>query len=108
MNSSACHNHESQPHGDTDLRRVLAVLDLLTEDELTELNHHIVQRLRLMQQIRDHGSMMNFHIGQRVCFTSTAGDVVRGVLARHNRKSVTVITDTGHQWRVDPSLLRPG
>jgi len=90
------------------LPRVLSVLDLLTEDELVELNHRVVQRLRLMQEIRAHGNMMNFRIGQRVCFTNPAGQVVRGVLARHNRKSVTVVTDTGHQWRVSPSLLEPG
>ena len=90
------------------LPRVLAVLDLLTEEELVELNHRVVLRLRLMQEIRAHGSMLNFRIGQRVTFNTAAGDVVRGTLARHNRKSVTVVTDTGHQWRVSPTLLRPG
>ncbi|HXT38623.1 MAG TPA: hypothetical protein VN887_01230 [Candidatus Angelobacter sp.] len=87
------------------LPRVLSVLDLLTEEELVELNHRIVQRLRLMQEIRAHGNMMNFRIGQRVRFINPAGEVIRGVLTRHNRKSVTVVTDTGHQWRVSPSML---
>lgn len=89
------------------LPRVLSVLDLLTEEELNELNHRIVQRLRLMQQIRAHGDMINFRLGQRVRFTSSGGELVRGTLTKHNRKSVTVLTDTGLQWRVSPSLIQP-
>jgi hypothetical protein len=88
------------------LPRILSVLDLLTEQELVQLNHVIVQRVRLMQQIRAHGQMINFHVGQRVRFTSSAGQLVRGTIARHNRKSVTVVTADGHQWRVSPGVLQ--
>ncbi len=87
------------------LPKVLSALELLTEEELVELNRIIVARLHLMQQIRAHGDMMTFRLGQRVHFTGPSGEVVRGVLTRHNRKSVTVVADTGHQWRVAPSLL---
>src|SRR4051812_18766706 len=87
------------------LPRVLSVLELLTEEELVQLNRMIVARLRLMQQIRAHGTMMNFRLGQRVKFTSASGELVRGVISRHNQKSVTVVTDTGTQWRVAPGLL---
>jgi hypothetical protein len=89
------------------LPKVLSVLDLLTEEELAQLNHVIVARLRLMQQIRSHGQMMNFRIGQSVRFTDAGGQVIRGVIARHNRKSVTVVTNDGHQWRVAPGLIQP-
>ena len=87
------------------LPRVLSVLDLLTEEELVQLNHIVVQRLRLMQQIKAHGAMMNFRIGQRVRFTASSGQLVRGILSRLNQKSVTVVTDDGHQWRVSPAFL---
>jgi hypothetical protein len=90
------------------LPRILPVLDLLTEAELLQLNHVIVHRLRLIQQIRAHGEMMNLRIGQSVQFTASSGQVVRGVIARHNRKSVTVVTPDGHHWRVSPGLLAPG
>lgn len=89
------------------LPRVLSVLDQLTEEELSHLNHVIVARLRLMQQIREHGRMMNLHVGQSVRFTTSGGQLIRGVVARHNRKSVTVVTPEGGQWRVSPSLLQP-
>jgi hypothetical protein len=85
----------------------LPVLELLTEEELLQLNHVIVQRLRLIRQIRAHGEMMNLRIGQFVQFTSSAGQVVRGAIARHNRQSVTIVTPDGHHWRVSPGLLRP-
>jgi hypothetical protein len=35
------------------------------------------------------------------------GRVVEGVLTRYNRKTVTVIADTGEQWNVSPMLLQP-
>ena len=89
------------------LPRVLSVLDLLTEEELVQLNHVIIARLRLMQQIRSHGQMMNFRIGQRVHFTSADGQLIRGIVKSHNRKSVTVLTETQLAWRVSPGLLRP-
>jgi len=87
------------------LPRVLAVLDLLTEEELVHLNHVIVERIRLMQQIRHHEKIIQFRIGQPVRFSDPTGRTVRGTVARHNRKSVTVITADGHQWRVSPQFL---
>jgi hypothetical protein len=88
------------------LPRILSVLDLLTEEELSQLNHMVVQRLRLMQQIRAHGQMANLRIGQTVTFPDSAGRTVRGTLTRYNRKSVTVVTPDGMQWRVSPGLLQ--
>ncbi len=89
------------------LPRVLSVLELLTEEELVQLNHVIVARLRLMQQIRAHGAMVKFRVGQRVKFATAAGEIIRGTISRHNRKSVTVVTEAGVQWRVGPELLQP-
>jgi hypothetical protein len=89
------------------LPKVLSVLDQLTEEELVQLNRVVVARLRLMQQIREHGHMIEFRLGQPVEFTDSAGRLLRGVVARHKRKSVTVVTGDGMQWRVAPSLLRP-
>jgi hypothetical protein len=93
------------PSIDADLPRVLAVLDLLTEEELVHLNHVVVERLRLMQQIRQHGKIIQVRIGQSVRFADATGRTVRGIVSRHNRKSVTVVTPDGHQWRVSPQLL---
>jgi hypothetical protein len=92
---------------DNNLPKVLSVLDRLTEEELVQLNHVIVERLRLMRQIRSHGQMMNFRIGQRVRFTTASGEIIRGVISRYNRKSVTIVSDLRSQWRVSPALIEP-
>jgi hypothetical protein len=92
---------------DANLPKVLSVLDRLTEEELVQLNHVVIERLRLIQQIRSHGQMMNFRLGQRVQFNNASGQMLRGVITRYNRKSVTVIADDGIQWRIAPGLLQP-
>ena len=81
-------------------------IDHLTEAELVDLNHRIVQRLRLMSQVRAHKAMLEFRIGDRVTFDPEGGPRVHGILTRYNKKSVTVITDDGHRWNVSPRLLR--
>lgn len=82
-------------------------IDGLNEQELRELNHHIVERLRMYRDLKAHVTMMDFRIGERVCFDS--GDdrgVVFGILTKHNRKSVTIISDSGTHWKVAPGFLR--
>ena len=83
-------------------------IDQLTEAELTDLNHRIVQRLRFLHQARAHVKMLQFKIGERVSFTATStGRIVTGVITRYNKKSVTIMTDDGQRWNVGPSFLRP-
>jgi hypothetical protein len=39
--------------------------DTLTEAELIERNHRIVERLRFLEQMRAHGTMLEFSLGER-------------------------------------------
>ena len=80
-------------------------IDGLSEAELIDLNYRIVERLRLLQQMRAHKQMLEFRIGDRVAFQADGRGTVEGMLTRYNRKSVTVITDDGHHWNVSPGLL---
>ena len=80
-------------------------IDKLTEEELIDLNRRIVERLRLLQQMRAHRQMLAFKIGDRVTFQADGRGTVEGMLTRYNRKSVTIITDDGHHWNVSPALL---
>jgi hypothetical protein len=80
-------------------------IDQLTEAELLELNHHVVARLRLLQQARALTQMADFKIGDRVAFQPPGQATVIGMLTRYNRKTVTVVTDEGRQWNVSPSML---
>ena len=81
-------------------------IDRLSEAELVDLNHRIVERLRLLQQMRSHVQMMEFKIGERVQFQPDGHPPVTGVLTRYNRKTVTVIAETGQQWNVAPQFLQ--
>jgi hypothetical protein len=82
-------------------------IDRLTEAELIDLNHRIVERLRFLQQMRAHVAMLKFSVGERVCFDTDDFRKVTGTLVRYNKKSVTVMSDDGHRWNVSPGLLRP-
>ena len=81
-------------------------IDRLTEAELVDLNNRIVARLKFMQQMRAHADMLDFRIGERVSFQPDGHPLLTGVIAKYNRKTVTVITENGQQWRVSPALLR--
>lgn len=82
-------------------------IDQLTESELRDLNRRIVERLRFLQQMRAHATMLKFSLGDRVCFDTNDLQRIVGTLVRYNKKSVTVIADDGCRWNVAPSLLRP-
>jgi hypothetical protein len=77
-----------------------------TEAELLELNHRVVERIRALRQARVRSTMTGFRIGDRVSFQPEGGDEVVGTIVRLNRKSVTVVTAEGVQWRVSPALLK--
>lgn len=81
-------------------------INTLTEAELVDLNNRIVQRLRFLHQARAHLRMLDFKIGDRVSFEPEGRPVVIGIIARYNRKTVTVIADGGGRWNVAPGLLR--
>ena len=80
-------------------------IDKLTEAELIDLNNRIVERLRLLNQLRAHAQMLEFRIGDRVSFQPDGHPLVTGMLTRYNKKTVTVIADTGQRWNVTPRLL---
>jgi hypothetical protein len=80
-------------------------IDSLSEDELVELNHKVVARLRFLSQMRSHSAMLDFRVGERVKFYRDGDDELVGTLVRYNKKTVTVVTDAGQHWNVSPSLL---
>jgi hypothetical protein len=81
-------------------------IDRLTEQELIELNHRIVARLKILREMRAHAQMLDFNIGDRVCFQPDGYPLVTGILTKYNRKTVSVLSDQGQRWNVSPGLLR--
>jgi hypothetical protein len=81
-------------------------IDRLTETELIDLNRRVIERLRFLNQMKAHSRMLEFRIGGQVSFRPDGREVITGILTRYNKKTVTVITDTGHQWNVAPAFLQ--
>jgi hypothetical protein len=81
-------------------------IDKLTEAELIDLNNRVVARLKFLHQMRAHAHMLDFSIGERVCFQPEGHSSVTGIIAKYNRKTVTVIAENGQQWNVAPVFLR--
>jgi hypothetical protein len=65
-----------------------------------------VARLKFLREARAHSAMLEFRIGDRVTFTPDGRKPVIGILTKYNRKTVTVITETGEHWNVAPGHLR--
>ena len=80
-------------------------IDQLSEAELIDLNHRIVARLRFLNELDAHATMLEFRIGERVQFRPEGRPPVSGVITRYNKKTVSIVTDTGHRWNVAPQLL---
>ena len=86
--------------------RLVIDIDRLTEAELRDLNRRIVERLRFINQMRAHATMLQFSVGERIWFQSDYGLPIHGVITKYNRKTVNVSTDHHGEWRVPPSALR--
>jgi hypothetical protein len=87
------------------MRMLKIDIDRLSEEELIELNHKIISRLRFLREMRSHVQMMDFRIGEKVSFRPPGEPEITGTLTRYNKKSVTVISDSGQRWNVHPGLL---
>ena len=82
-------------------------IDHLSREELVALNRRIVERVKMLDTLATHQTMMQFHPGARVTFASTSGERLIGTLMKFNKKTVTVITDDGERWNISPQLLSP-
>jgi hypothetical protein len=82
-------------------------IDQLSAEELVALNHRIVERLKMLESLETHKSMMEFHPGARVSFDSSHNERLTGTIMKFNRKTVTVVTDNGQRWNISPHLLSP-
>ena len=80
-------------------------IDALSEHELIELNHRIIERLKFIESLRNHHEMLKFGVGERVTFEPPGRGRLVGILVKYNKKSVTIITEDGHKWNVSPHLI---
>ncbi len=81
-------------------------IDHLTEAELVDLNRRVVTRLNFLHEMRLHARMLDFSVGEKVCFQPDGHPVLFATIIKYNRKTVTLITEGGQQWNVAPTFLR--
>jgi len=81
-------------------------IDSMSYEELVRLNHKIVERLKFLDSMHTHKEMMEFSPGDQVCFEPPGRGRQFGTLVKYNKKTVTVITESGQRWNVSPHLLR--
>ena len=98
----------SKPGSVKIIDRVSAVeaIKNLDEEDLRFLNRLIVERLKLISQIRATTLMTSFTRGDRVAFQDSGGARVEGRVIRLNKKTVAILSDDGTRWNVAPGLLR--
>ena len=82
-------------------------IDGLSFDELRELNRRVVARLKMLRDMQAHVDMMQYNLGAPVSFEGHYGEREIGTLVKFNRKTVTVITESGRRWNVPPEYLSP-
>ena len=80
-------------------------IDAMSYDELVALNHKIVERLKFLDSMHTHKEMMQFSPGDKVSFEPSGRGKQFGTLTKYNKKTVTVITESGQKWNVSPHLL---
>jgi hypothetical protein len=80
-------------------------IDKLTEEELIDLNYRIVERLKFLESYHTHKEMMEFSPGDQVSFEPHGQKKKVGTLVKFNKKTVTIITESGQKWNVAPHLL---
>lgn len=80
-------------------------IDSLSYDELIALNKRIVERLKYMDHVRNLMRVMDYQVGDDVTFERSDGVAISGIVAKLNRKTVSVVTKEGERWNVSPQLL---
>ena len=81
-------------------------IDSLDEATLIELNARIVERLQYLHHQRTTAALQEIRVGSGVEFEGPGGVLVRGVVIRRNKKTVTVHAEDDRQWNVSPTLLK--
>jgi len=85
-------------------------ISALSEQELRDLNHRIVARLKILHTARAQQAMVSMDVGQCMYFNSKQGIRVIGVVEGFGSKNVKLREEkpiAGRRWTVAASLLKP-
>lgn len=84
---------------------VKSFIDIMDLDELVKLNSYIYKRIKFLAETKVMEKVQDFEILDKVSFFDGRGNIVKGTIVRLNKRSVTVKSENGTEWRVSPFLL---
>ncbi|HRY33842.1 MAG TPA: hypothetical protein P5531_12820 [Bacteroidales bacterium] len=89
------------------LGEIAQILNKMNRQELLSVNKMLIQRIRILDEIRLLSEKAGFQVGCRVSWTDGEGMLRRGTVARINQKTISVIEDgiTDGRWKISASLL---
>ena len=96
----------SAQHTVVDRELFVQALRHMGEDDLLYLNRMVVERLNLLAQVKSTVQLAQFAEGDRVQFTTNDGIVKHATVVKLNKKTASLCTDDGQNWKVSPVLLR--
>ena len=85
---------------------VKSFINLMDLDELIKLNKYVVKRIRLISDTKVMEKVQDFELLENVYFFDEGGNRVDGTIIRLNKKTVTIKTESGMEWRVSPHFLK--
>jgi hypothetical protein len=88
-----------------DRNSAIEAIKRLDKDDLLFLNQLIVERLKLIAQMRSSEQMVRYTKGDRVTFVNSEGKKQTGTEMWLHKNTISVITDDGYKWNVSPGLL---
>lgn len=87
------------------LSGIQSLLETCTQGDLTLINHYIVERVKQQQADNKAQIMAQFQAGDRVRFNNKDGELVEAIVVKPNKKTVSLMSDSGTKWNVSPELL---
>lgn len=84
---------------------LLDKIDELSREELIMLNCEIVARIKQLNILKAQSELQQFRVGNQVQFMTREGELIIGIIIRLNKKTVSLVTEEGSQWKVSPALL---
>ena len=85
---------------------VKSFINLMDLDELIKLHNYIIKRIKFISETKVMEHVQDFELLDKVYFFDDNGNKVNGTVIKLNKKTVTITTDSGMEWRVSPHFLK--
>lgn len=77
----------------------------MTLDQLYEMNAIICERIDYLRAKKEQDAIQQLHLGSEVSFKTQSGETLFGIVIKINKKTVGVVVDGKHQYKIPPSML---